>query len=101
MGQAPRTRETTPRDEHTASSAPVELALPGHRVRPLEGEAPQALRGWARFTASSAPVELALPGHRVRPLEGEAPQALRGWFKLGVAPQALQGWFKSAPATKP
>ncbi len=78
-----------PRDKRAAPSAPVELALPGHWVRPLEGGAPQALRGWAKFTAprderaaSSAPVALALPGHWVRPLEGGAPQALRGWAKF-------------------
>ena len=27
----------------------VEPALPGHRGRPLEGEAPKALRGWVNY----------------------------------------------------
>ncbi len=52
----------------------AEPALPGRWYRPLEGEAPQARRGWSRDTA-----EPALPGRRYRPLEGEAPQARRGW----------------------
>ncbi len=47
MDQAPPNDETAPRDERAAPSAPVDLAPPGHQVRPLEGEAPQALRGWA------------------------------------------------------
>ncbi len=60
--------ETTPRDVHAAPSAPVDLALPGDRVRPLEGEAPQARQGWgtlintegAWFTLAQA-LELGLP----------------------------------------
>ncbi len=45
--------ETRARDER-APSAPVDLALPVHRVRPLEGEALQALRGCYTLTGTAA-----------------------------------------------
>ncbi len=101
--------ETTPRDKRAASSATVDLALPGHQVRPLEGEAPQALRGC--FTLQSAlhafdlPSRVQTPGaqHRVRLAElGHLGYlVLRGKSHDAAFMEGVASVLGQAPPTQP
>ncbi len=85
--------ETTARDER-GPSAPVDLALPGHRQRALEGEAPQALREWSTL---SPPRSAALDEETAR---AEVYGLLAQLWYAPPTPELLQG-LRSAATEAP
>jgi hypothetical protein len=58
---------------HPNPAAAVDPALPVHQRRPLEGEAPQALRGWAYIDSL-----------RISPSGRSASYSSNGWWIQGL-----------------